>query len=614
MKNRELLRENFKATLEKVSKILKLDVFSISRDKYREVCLANDLPLVSNPDIHDLGGYRTLRDEIFGNAKHTETAVEQLEEAERDALIKAYIDEIKKNNQLPSSKTIKNKTQLNTNKYFKTTEDLVQELNKHIDTSKFLFNEKDFDAKYSKDTEKEIKRHKSFIITTAVSGKKVNQNFLKCIKTFCKYNNSICLVLPCEDVADRKSAIKWQLDPSLREDFIRVIYSDTFLNKNFYISDIKVSAKQINPLTGLQHLTREGSVVLAGTKQELKTVPNNLFKLPRMIMTTGAITEGDYCMDVYMSKRTSKLAEYEHTIGAIIVELEDDTIYHVRQIQVDESGTIYDLDKIYTKTKVENNKDCAVVLGDCHFGEHDEEVLTVERKAIKELKVKDLVLHDIFSGISVSHWDRNKILLQAQKYLDNVSSLEDEAKMVTENLNKFNDVVSGNIYLAYSNHNTFLDRYLDSGDWAKDKINLRFCCDLVKFYIDNKEGITLKYMLEEFTNLKNKNKYKWLNHDEEKALYNCEISLHGHLGACGSRGNLKTYRNAYKSSMSAHTHSPEIYRGNFCVGMSTKLYIGYNKGLSNWVHCFGIIHKNGSKQLVQVIKDKKGKYTWRKDH
>ena len=59
---------------------------------------------------------------------------------------------------------------------------------------------------------------------------------------------------------------------------------------------------------------------------------------------------------------------------------------------------------------------------------------------------------------------------------------------------------------------------------------------------------------------------------------------------------------AYGSCVIGHIHSPEILRNAFCVGTSTHLSLEYNKGPSSWCNTSCLVHKNGSKQLINCIK------------
>ena len=77
-----------------------------------------------------------------------------------------------------------------------------------------------------------------------------------------------------------------ELSPDLKD--FRVIFKDTYLNHNLCLCAIKVSAKQINPLSGLDRLTtsRQSSIIMASPKVFLKYIPNMHYDIPPALMTT----------------------------------------------------------------------------------------------------------------------------------------------------------------------------------------------------------------------------------------------------------------------------------------------------------------------------------------
>ena len=118
--------------------------------------------------------------------------------------------------------------------------------------------EEKYVQEYRDALEEEIKNYKRFVITTAVMGKEVNKAFLASIQNYAARNSALCLVLPCEDVASRgKKAKPIELSADLKD--FRVIFKDTYLNKNLCLCAIKMSAKQINPLSGLDRITTKKS-------------------------------------------------------------------------------------------------------------------------------------------------------------------------------------------------------------------------------------------------------------------------------------------------------------------------------------------------------------------
>jgi hypothetical protein len=117
--------------------------------------------------------------------------------------------------------------------------------------------------------------------------------------------------------------------------------------------------------------------------------------------------------------------------------------------------------------------------------------------------------------------------------------------------------------------------------------------------------------MEERIGLSEDIEVKWLKVNEDYTKYGCELSSHGHLGPNGSKGNAKNIERCYKRSFIGHSHSPCIYRNVYQVGTLSKLRLSYTKGPSSWLNSIGILYSNGNRTLINIIKGKDGKYSWR---
>ena len=196
-----------------------------------------------------------------------------------------------------------------------------------------------------------IKSHKRLVITTAVTGCSIHVPSFKSIKKYCELNNAALLIMIASDPAsnmDRgnsdqpKSARFGTVDKRLSGE--QFVLRDVSINNNLRIDTLKTSAKMIDPITGVARLgQRNGSLIIASPKQRMKPVPVSNFKLPHVIMTTGAITESDYNTENYMSERLAKIADHDHQLGALIIEVEDEESFHFRQVQFDDNGYFYDI-------------------------------------------------------------------------------------------------------------------------------------------------------------------------------------------------------------------------------------------------------------------------------
>lgn len=463
-----------------------------------------------------------------------------------------------------------------------------------------------YTQEYREALEDEIKKYKKFVVTTAVMGKEINKPFVEAIRNYAKRNNALLLVLPCEDVASRgKKASPIELSPELSD--FKVVFKDTYLNKNLCLCAIKVSAKQINPLSGLDRMAvkREASIIIASPKVFLKYVPNMHYDVPPAIMTTGAITINDYDNDKYMSKRTSVLAENDHTYGAVIVEVENDKIFHFRHVQASIYNSLTDMGIDYLSDgTIREMKKTAMIMGDSHTGYHDKELHFATMDLAKKVGVSLIGLHDVFNGTSISHHDANKGITRAIKAQENRLGLEMECLAVKNYIKNIEDH-GFEVYIVDSNHDKHLLRYLEEGRYVTDPINYKFSLKLALAATEHTDP--LKFAIENLLGYTS-SKVHWLQTDEKFKVYGVECSNHGHRGANGARGSLATFEKGLGNCVTAHTHTAAILRDVCSVGTMSLMDMGYNSGLSNWTRTCCLIYSNGTKQLVNFIENDKKEY------
>jgi len=591
----------FEESLLSVSSILDKKIVDITRDEYVSVAKDNNIKALTKNKLQELGGYLNLKNSVFK---------EEIDNnVNRNYILATFKEYVVENNEVPTFKDFR-KICSTVKTTFNTIEEIEEEARKEFpEIANVLFNETSFTPEYRKSLEQEAKNYNRFIITTAVSGKSAHQEFLNSLKNYSKRTNAMVLVLPCQDVASRKKRYEWNMAPELKDFWI--VYKDLYLNDNIFISDIKVSAKQIVPTTGLSRFVQQnGSIVMASPKQFLEFIPSMDGGIPRAIMTTGSITISDYSTDKCMSLRTSKIAEYDHICGAIVVEIQDNKIFHFRQLQYTENKSIIDLGiEYFSNGSIKEAKDITVVLGDSHVGSHDLDVHKEICSILSGLDVKNIIVHDLFDGKSINHHDWDRPLNKVIKKLKNESSLEQEGKNIKKYLEDLASYVKNEIVIVASNHNEFLDRYLVECKFADDYENFYYSLDLCKALLEGKN--VLKYFIMDKVGVKEGIKVKWLERNGTPYnIYGSELSNHGDKGANGSRGSLNSMEKCFGNAVIAHSHSPAIYRGVYRVGTSTKLRLDYNKGPSSWLHSVCIIY-NGSRQLVNIIENKKGKYVWK---
>lgn len=607
MKNKEIINL-FKKTMLEVSEILGIPASELKRDQYVRTAVDEDIPgRLSKVRLNELGGFAKAQELFFPKPKPTK---EEIEAEMIEEILERYSVYVNTYGITPSLKKVQSwgYTSHQINKLFEGMRGLYDTASeRYPELFQELVNDTLFTDGSFEELEKKVKGKRRFIITTAVSGKEIHEGFFESLKTYEEYEDAMIIIQPCEDVASRNSIFDYELDRRLRE--CGLAFKDLYLNEKFFLSSIRVSAKQINPLTGLERLAQaKGSMALASPKQYLNFVANSNTKMPRALMTTGAITVSDYSTDKSMSKRTSYLAEFDHILGAIVVEIEDNKTFHFRQIQASEDGSFYDLGWKYNPDgTVEEVDETTCVFGDTHVGSHCPNVDLCLKDITEYVNAKEIIVHDLFDNRFNNHHDVHKPVTRAIINKQGKSSLIKEGEYAADWLDDWSELVD-KITIVKSNHDEALERYIDEGRWKDDPENLYDALDLVKVRMDG--GDPLKFLISEKIGVKNPEKVYWLDRDEDYIVYDIENGAHGDKGGNGSRGSLRGIEKAYYKATVGHSHTAGIWREVYQVGTSTLLKLSYNTGPSSWTNTMCIQYPNSQRQLINIIRTKDGKTTW----
>lgn len=518
-----------------------------------------------------------------------------------EIIIDKVYNYIIKNKRIPSRSALKS-IGINKDQYrrqFTTIQEMISAVKaKHPDVADYIFTAEDiFTPEMVKKVNELVQTNDRFVVTTAVTGMPVHEGLYASIKNYCKRKNAVLLVLPSTDPA---ASVPFEMDALLKDEGI--VVKDIELNKNLLLSTLRTSAKQINTLTGLRRIgEREKSMVVASPKQFIEYVPVLNSESNHALMTTGSITTPEYLStDRYMSLRTAWLADQDQEMGAMIIEVVDKKYFHFRPIQATEEGSFTDLGISYLPNgSIEKSCPEAIVLGDIHVGSIDRNVYKSTNKILKKLKPKRVFFHDLFDGVSCNPHMSMQNLTKAQ--LKDKLSIEAEIKIVKsylETMKRKHPYVEEWIVVR-SNHDLFLDRYLDSGDYVTDATNFEFCHELVLKKMRDGE-IPLKAGLELVG--ANLEKITFLDEDSSYKVCGYECGQHGHRGLNGQRnpGN-SSLEIAFGKGVFGHSHTGGKLRKILRVGTSTRYKLGYNKGASSWTHTLAIIYPDGTAQLINDI-------------
>lgn len=548
------------------------------------------------PDTSNTSFKVTVRREAKNLNMKSSKKIEKMEENAKRTYIKIFSKWCKRHKIMPKIKDLRDiditKSVLDT--YFGGNLDNLVNEAKALYPHRFknFIDDRIWNSSRLRQLKDKIKKYKRFIITTAVGGTEVHEDFLSSIRFYCKKNNALLLLL----VADNSLE---ELDDKLINE--NIVFSDVALNSNLYVSTIKILPKMIDPVTGMDRIGgKTGSFIFGSPKQRLTFVPqHNVNPVPHCLMTTGAITVPEYFGRKYYQKRTDYLANHDHKMGAIIVEIEDSKVFHFRQIQMDSNGGFVDLGKRYWNENVEEIDTEAIVLGDWHSGDTDPTVAKCWEQLSREIKAKRAVIHDGFNGASINHHEFNKPLERAKVSIEKKNDLKKELDNYIYDLNRFTDQYE-EVLVVPSNHDRFLEKYLQSGMYTQDPQNHLISLDLAKQVILGQNP--LEWYISR--SAKAPTRIKWIKKDEHVDIEGVKVSDHGDYGANGSRGNLKGLEKTTSKGVFAHSHTPQILREAWQVGTSTYLRLKYTNGPGSWCNTSCAIYKGGSRQLINCINGK----------
>lgn len=434
---------------------------------------------------------------------------------------------------------------------------------------------------------KKFKKNINKVIITYVNdGSFINEDFYNTLLTYCKYNGAELGILWGKSIKKKQTFDRDTFDllqPYLATEFLFE------RDPSCLVQDFLIPSTQKNPLLNLDKLsTNIKTIVVGSNKQYLQILPYKQYTNYRIACSTGTLSIPDY-KDTVAGHIDLKY----HKFGAILLDWnEEQNRYIVRNITYN-NNCLYDLDKKYTPKGFEKIKNLpGMVLGDLHLPDEDTDVIKKTKEFINKYKPIHTMLHDVASWNSVCHHNFGKCLFNAQNITNDNFSLASELECVVRKLfDLSNDCPDTKFKIVHSNHDAFIEKWLDTGEFIQDKINARLGAQLFVKYCDNKSILT---------DLLPKN-VEYLSKDKEFNICGFIVSEHGDAGISGANGSPNAFNKTFDNCIVGHTHSCEIREKTFYVGTLSKLIVNYNqKGMTRWVHANAIIHENQTVQLILI--------------
>lgn len=459
---------------------------------------------------------------------------------------------------------------------------------------------------------KKAKTTKRFFITSAEVGK-APWNEGKAIETvlqWCKKRNALPLLIPIgNDVLTLHKAFK---------NFGLVLH-DLHLNSNVLVTPVQASITAQNPAAGLSKISGQNrtSTIFGSTKLSKSAIPTDMGKFPHFLLSTGCLTNADYQKyDKLMPTKAQYIAEQDHEISGIIVEVKGDKTFFTKIVMFDTDGSFIEVSKAGPKRYFPNGKVKAETALNLNVGDsHVEEADPVAEAGFMEIaritKPEEISLHDVFSYEGPGHHTKDDIIVQAQMF-EGGFDVRKDLKLLNTMLTKYSKLATKRVVIVDSNHDEHLEKAIKTFQ-LRQAATYRVFLELSLAMLDGHN--TLEWGLKNYTGFKN-SKVHFLANRERHVLRNSygELALHhhGHVGANGAKGGGGTGKGSLAMSVGCanmgHTHSPCVIPGGSNNGYGnggiwvngTSTYInekapGYVQGAGSWCHTSTLTFWSGGK-------------------
>jgi hypothetical protein len=361
-----------------------------------------------------------------------------------------------------------------------------------------------------------------------------------------------------------------------------------------FCGELDILASAADPTSSMDAYCGRSSLIIPHNKFAMRCVSSRKEHLPKEIHTTGSVTTPRF-----VARKTGQLAAFHHVVGALLVRVDASGGWTVNHINAEEDGSFYVLaeNKIFRAERGEIREDpegvAVLVAGDLHLPDWD--AVDSLNRAIALTEPGYVVLHDMLDLRCVNHHDtKNPFAVIRRKSL---------AQELQEASDQYEGIVRRGsrrrFYVAASNHDDFLRRWVHETDWKKDPDNARLYLKLAHAMLTDAdtEAQPLQWLLRDYLPVAREHT-KFLGVDESLEFKGIECGMHGHLGPSGTRGSPKALAKLGFRSFTAHTHTPSIVNGCYTVGVGGSLDHGYNRGPSNWMRAHGVIFQNGKRAFV----------------
>ena len=440
-----------------------------------------------------------------------------------------------------------------------------------------------------------------FIITSAQNNTLLHDKFWKTLKRMAKRTKSKLVVgrftynkNGWQKITADSENVTWEeeLHPFFVDEQVKL--ADDLI----FCGELDILPTNVYPLNGLDNYAGVNSAIIPHAKMQMRSLATMKHEDAKFLYTTGTVTQHNY-----IQRRAGQIAEYHHVYGAMVVEVSDSGEWFTRQLNADDHGIVYDLDRVWGPTWDKPISEFGrpyVNLGDIHIEKSDEVQMSTALSMLVKLAPEKVFIHDLLDMRSRNHHNTSDPHFLVGHLGHTVEADVQKAALWLQSMTQaFPDT---EFIVIRSNHDEALGKWVREGTKFMDPINLRYwhLLNYMQLY-QIEQGVPFDIFAYALFNagLKPNNpNVRFVQEDESVLLRGIEFGMHGHLGPNGARGNPKSYRQIGRRANIGHTHSAGILDGVWTAGVLGSLDMGYNKGPSSWSCSHILTYPNGKRAII----------------
>lgn len=387
-----------------------------------------------------------------------------------------------------------------------------------------------------------------------------------------------------------------------------------------FVGDSNILPTVGNPLSNKETFTGRASGIFPHVKFAMQSVATvNSEEATKFNYTTGAVT-----MRNYIARDAGLKAEFHHCYGALLVEVDEEGNWWVRQTNADSDGVFYEIDpngdgalRVKDGLVTTGHRIEALNSGDNHAEDEDEGVFAAtwgDGGIMDCLRPRYQFFNDLCSFNARSHHSVKDPHLQFLYHIRGTENVRANMDIVKQYLERTVRPWCENIVVG-SNHHDHVGRWLKEQDGRRDPVNARFWSKLndVAYEHMEKHRQEPNHLQEALrivdSKMERRLKVKFLKPDGSFIICHdagggIECGLHGHLGPNGARGSARNISTMGRKANIGHSHSACIIDGVYQAGTSSKLRLDYNSGPSSWSQTHILTYPNGKRTLCTVWRGK----------